>query len=189
VAAELTVASYPRDRENGLHVFGERGKAGQKVYAFLDGTNDQTYTTTQGYCDYQKGTTFVLSPGWDIERRYDVKSGAYSLSVRGRSDADCAFFRATGPAQCSGSIAVNAARGWRIASGGNVCLVPGTLPGGAPGAPVTDYWSRPIFCQVDPGAGTTRWQSGQHCGTASAPDCCKCPDAADVNITIGLVRD
>lgn len=184
VAAELTVAHYPRDRQNGLHVFGQRVTAGQKVYAFLDGTSDQTYSTTTGYCDYQKGTTFVFSPGWDIERRFDPKSGAVTIAVRGRSDTDCKDFRATGAAQSAGAIAVNPARGWQLAGDATVCRVTG-----AASATGMDHWSRPVFCDVDPGAGTTRWQSGQMCGTAAAPDCCLCPDAADVDITVGVRRD
>lgn len=184
IAAEFTVANYPRDRDNGLHIFGQRVAAGQRVYAFLDGTTDQTYSTTTGYCDYQKGSTFVFSPGWDIERRFDPKSSAVTVAVRGRSDTDCKDFRTKGASQCAGAITVNAARGWRLSSEGSVCRGTGTTS-----ATGMDHWSRPVFCEVDPGAGTTRWQSGQRCGTAAAPDCCLCPDAADVDISVSVRRD
>ena len=183
VSAVFTTASYPRDAKNGLHVFGQVVTPGQRVYAFFDGASDQTYTTTQGYCDYQAGTTFVFSPGWDVERSYDPKSG-YTVSVRGRSREDCSSFPVSGAALCAGEIAVNAARGWRVVKEGSVCSANGAKkPGDA-----VDGFGRPVYCNVDPATGMTSWQAGNHCGGSGGPDCCKCPEAADVDARFGIVR-
>ena len=195
VSAVFSVANYSRDDKNGLHIFGQVVPVGQRVYAFLDGSSDQTYTTTEGHCDYDKGTTFVFSPGWDIERKYDPKSG-YTVSVRGRSLEDClpsgtvspfgVDVRPLGPALCSGVVTLNPDRGWRMVSDGSTCNVSGRRKAGD----TTDSFGRKIYCDVNPGARTTSWQAGNgRCGPVTAPECCRCPEVGDVDIKFGLARD
>ena len=187
VSASFGVANYARDGKNGLHAFGQVVPVGKRVYAFLDGSTDETYTTTQGHCSYKQGTTFVYSPGWDIERKYDPKSG-YTILVRGRSQTDCnalGQFLPLGAALCSGVITLNHDRGWRMVSDGSKCDVSGRWKA----SDTTDSFGRRVFCSVDSGAGTTSWEASATCGTVSAPLCCGCPEAANVDIKLGLARN
>jgi hypothetical protein len=169
VSASFSVANYTRGAD-GLHVFGERAVVGRTSYAFLDGTADRTRTSSKITCG---GVSMDESAGFDIERHFDTASGAHTITVSGKSVADCG--RPEG-SQCAGTIALNPTRGFRI-TGGHCNVAQG-------GAPTKDALGRPVHCQVEPAAGTVSWQAGPYCGT-----CCACPDAtAYVDISLSLVR-
>jgi len=173
ISAVFAVANYARDGADGVHVFGQRVDVGKTVYAFLDRSSDNTRTTSKLACN---GASLDLSGGFDIERHYSEASGAYGVTVSGRSAADCG--RGAGGSQCAGTVAVNPARGWRITGG--KCNI---ISSGAPGK--TDALGRPTECHVDAAGGTTTWQAGSYCkGT-----CCACPDAtAYVDVQLTLAR-
>lgn len=164
VLAQFSKTDYEYDPKQ-LQIFGNIAKDGKTYSANLDGSSDDTYTTSYRYCPYD-GKYHYYPDAWDIERKY-VSPTKYKILVRGNSDADCG----KGQPQNTGWIKLNPKSGWRITEV-NKCSV---------SSDTYNSNSKLIdtYCKVDKKQGIIEWQSGSTCG-----GCCSCPGGASVNIEV-----
>jgi hypothetical protein len=164
VMARFTRSDFAVDPDQ-LQIFGRLVRDDIWAYASFDGTSDDTYVEASTPCTGEAPRT--VATAWDIERKY-VDANTYRLLVRGVSDKDCGE---GGQATNAGEIALVAGSGWTIASTVRCEVTDDTAASGG-----TEI---PTFCTVDDVAGTVTWQAGSTCS-----GCCRCAEAAQVNIEI-----
>lgn len=151
-----------------VEALGQVVADGQKVYGYLDGTKDDTYTTPGYICLPYYSTPKPQPLTWDIER-IPIDEKTYKILVRGRSDQDCD----KGQALNSGEVEINMARGWKITETIK-CQITDDSDKQGP--------AHPAFCIVR--SHKISWQSGTTCG-----GCCNCPDGANVNIEVIATKE
>jgi hypothetical protein len=147
-------------------VFGAAPAVGQKVYALLDGTSDDTYVTQKVDCLINP--SYYQPQTWHVERKPAAPS-SYRLLVRGRSDSDCVL----GQPESRGELGVNTERRWKVQRLNRCTVAEDTLDSN--GVLIATY------CQLQ--GSTISWRSGSACR-----GCCSCPDGALVDIDVLVSR-
>jgi hypothetical protein len=169
VMAQFTRSDFAVDPDQ-LQIFGRLVRDDVWAYASFDGTSDDTYVEASTPCTGEPPRT--VATAWDVERKF-VDANTYRLLVRGVSDKDCGE---GGQATSAGEIRLVAGSGWTLHAPPVRCEV--TEDTAASGGTLID-----TYCTVDAVVGTVRWQAGSTC-----TGCCRCAEAAQVNIEVVVTR-
>jgi hypothetical protein len=149
-------------------IFNQTVGDNQKIYALLDGSQDDSYSAPGYICSGYYTEPQPKPQAWFIERKF-VSSTSYRLLVRGQSAPDCSLGQPTS----AGEVQINMARGWSITQ--NVSCVVAADNASSNGVAISTW------CTVDMAKGIVSWQAGSLCG-----GCCSCPDGAYVSIEVRI---
>lgn len=168
IAAEFTVARWTYDSSK-LQIFGRIVMEGEITSVKLDGSSDDTYTTSNRYCGYD-GNYYDYPDAWDIERKH-INDNKYRILVRGGSESDCG----KGQPQNTGWIQLNPENDWKITQVSKCSISEDTKSSN--GILIDTY------CRVNNNRKAIEWQSGSNCG-----GCCACPNGAGVDIEFTIEK-